>query len=100
MTVRIRKGSSRLVHSDLVIIDGIEFWTRPNIPDLEPATTDVQHEVKGIDRIDVISKQRYQNDGFWWTIAHRNNLRLLPCDLIVGNRIVISDPSKIRRELF
>ena len=100
MSVRIKKGTSRLVHAELYVIDGIEFWGRPELPDMTSHSTDTLHEVRGPDRMDTISRERYQNDEFWWTIAHRNNLRLIPNELIEGHRLVIADPTRIRKELF
>lgn len=100
MSVRIKKGTSRLSHSQLVVIDGIEFWTRPEIPDLTPSPSDTQHEVKDVERIDNIAKTHYQQDGRWWVIAHRNDLRELPGDVQEGQRIMITSPEQVRKELF
>lgn len=100
MSVRIKKASSRLRHSELVVIDGIEFWTRPSIPGLTPSSNDTQHEVLESERIDNIAKKNYQQDGRWWVIAHRNGLRELPGDIIPGQRLIITDPAQVRKELF
>lgn len=100
MSVRIRKGSSRLVHSDLVVIDDIEFWTRPSVPDIDDAASDRFHLVEDTDRIDTISKRNYKRDDWWWVLAHRNNLRLLPNDIKTGDSIVIPLASLIRKNLF
>ena len=100
MSVRIKRGSSRLSHAELVVVDGIEFWSRPSIPVLTPSHSDKQYTVDDGKKINDISYVRYKRDDWWWVIAHRNDLRLLPGDLIAGNRIVITDASQVRRELF
>jgi len=100
MSVRIKRGTSRLTHAQLIVIDGIEFWTRPELPELTPSSNDIQHEVSVPERIDNIAKKRYQQDGRWWVIAHRNDLRVLPGDIMPGQRITITDPSQVRKELF
>jgi len=100
MTVRIRRGSSRLVHSTLVVIDGVEFWTRPNLPELTPSSMDKQHLVADPERIDSIANARYKRDDWWWVLAHRNDLRLLPSALIPGQSIIVTDVTQVRRELF
>jgi hypothetical protein len=100
MPTRIKKGSSRLSHSKLLVIDGIEFWSRPEIPDLTPSTGDVQHRVISTERLDVIAERYYKQAGRRWVIAHRNNLGLFEEDTRVGTTLVISDPAQVRKELF
>lgn len=100
MPIRIRKGSSRLVHAELQNIDGIEFFSRPEIPDLSSSSSDIQHTVSDGDRLDTISKRYYKQDSFYWILAHRNDIRLFPDDLITGQRIVVTSSPQIRRELF
>jgi hypothetical protein len=100
MSVLIKRGSSRLAHAELVVVDGIEFWTRPNIPDLPASETDRTHIVEDRERMDTIANDKYRRQDFWWVIAHRNDFRLLPNALVAGKKIVIPDASLIRRELF
>lgn len=100
MPVRIKRGSSRLEHAELVVVDGIEFWTRPDIPDIEPDSTDVYHTTHESERIDIIAGDKYNKQEWWWVLAHRNDYRLLPFSLSAGNRMVVPRASRVRKELF
>jgi nucleoid-associated protein YgaU len=100
MSVRIKRGSSRLIHAELVMIDGIEFWTRPDIPDLTPSTGDKEHRVQVGERLDTIAKKYYKQDGRHWVIAHRNNIKQMEEEVHVGTTLIISDPIQVRKELF
>jgi len=100
MPVRIKKGSSRLTHSELVVVDGIEFWTRPNLPDVDPDASDDYHELEDNDRIDVIANAKYRRFDWWWVLAHRNEYRLLPNALVPGQRLVVPRAPLVRKSLF
>ena len=100
MTVKIKKASSRLSHAELKVIDGIEFWTRPEIPEIEEASDDEYYVVEDSDRIDVISRKKYKRDDWWWVLAHRNNLRLLPGDIVAGTTLIVPRASRVRKTLF
>jgi hypothetical protein len=100
MTIRVKKGSSRLVHAELQNIDGIEFFSRPELPELTESSTDKQHTVADVERLDSISRRYYRQDSFYWVIAHRNDIRIFPEGLMPGQRIIIPSAAKIRKELF
>lgn len=100
MPVRIKKASSRLTHSTLVVVDGIEFWTRPEIPDIEADSTDDYHNIEEHERIDKISQDKYKRTDWWWVLAHRNNMRLLPNELSPGNFLIVPRASLVRKNLF
>lgn len=97
MSVRIEKATSRLALADLAIVEGIEFWTRPNIPDIPSSPGDQIHEVASGDRIDRLAKKYYKRPRLWWVIAHANNLKDLPVDLIPGMQLRIPDPFYVRK---
>lgn len=97
MSVKIRKNESRLGLAEYAIVDEQEFWSRPEIPELPPDTNDIYHTVTSVERIDTIAKKYFKNEALWWVIAHANNLRLLPMDLKVGQRLRIPDPRRVRR---
>jgi nucleoid-associated protein YgaU len=99
VSVRIRKHESRLNHATLVLLDEKEFWDRPVLPDLPTSTGDRYHIVQAEERIDNIARKYYRNERLWWVIAHANDLRYLPDDLHLGNRIRIPDPSVVRKYL-
>jgi len=100
MTVKIKKGSSRLELANLYVVDGVEFWGRPEIPDLPASQDDKIHIVSDGERMDMISNMYYGRDDWDWIIAHRNNLSLLPVELQTGQKIIIPDPSVVRDRIF
>lgn len=100
MSVRIKRGSSRLAFAKLVVIDGIEFWTRPEIPRLTPGADDIQYTPIDGQRIDSIAKLVYQQDALWWVIAHRNDIKIIPNEISNERPLMITPASKVRRQLF
>ncbi len=99
MAVRVKKNESRLRHATLASIDDVEFWSRPVLSDIPISTRDKYHNVEREDRIDILAKKYYKNERLWWVIAHANDLRLLPCSLITGQKLRIPDPKKVRKLL-
>ena len=99
MTIKIKRGTSRLSHAGLAVVDGVEFWSRPSIPEIPNSRNDSIHEVEASDRIDLLAKKYYKNAELWWVIAHANDLRDLPGDISPGMRLRIPDPFYIRKHL-
>jgi len=97
MSVVVQKNQSRLRHADLIQYGDIEFWDRPRIPDIERSQYDIIHVISMGDRIDSIANKYYGDQKLWWVIAHANNINVLPCELIVGERIIVPDPRSLRR---
>lgn len=100
MPVRIKRASSRLTHAELVVVDGIEFWTRPELPDVEPDATDEYYDIEDNDRIEVIANMKYKRPDWWWVLAHRNDYGLLPNALTPGERVIVPRAPLIRKSLF
>lgn len=98
MTVNVA-NRSRLLFSDLLIVDGVEFWDLLVLPDAKPRQDDIQHIVSSHDRIDLIAQRYYQDPGLWWVIAWANNLDVLPTDLKENAQLRIPSPSFISTEL-
>jgi hypothetical protein len=98
MTINIR-NKSRLLFSDLVIVDSVEFWDVLILPDAIPRQDDIQHIVSSNDRIDLIAQQYYQDPGLWWVIAWANNLDILPTDLKENAQIRIPSPGFVSSQL-
>ena len=100
MAVRIKKGSSFLVHANLLSVDGVEFWQRPEIPELPASSRDTPHTVEDGDTLERIAKKHFNRDDWDWVIAHKNNLRLLPSELRPGMVLMIPDTATVREKLF
>jgi len=99
LTVKIQKYDSRLKHATLILLDGIEFWGRPVLPDLPESTGDIAHTVLEGERIDTIAKKYYRKGSYRWVIAHANNLGLMATETIVGRVLRIPDPAVVRKIL-
>ena len=99
MSVAIERNTSRLAMSTLRIMDSIEFWERPEIPELPYSESDIIHQVESTDRIDILAKRYYKREKLWWVIAHANNFKELPVELVPGDRIRIPDPYYVRKFL-
>src|SRR3990172_10518496 len=98
MTVNVR-NKSRLLFSDLLIVDDVEFWDICVLPDAKPRQDDIQHVVSSRDRIDLIAQRYYQDPGLWWVIAWANNLECLPTDLKENAQIRIPSAAFVSTEL-
>ncbi len=99
MTVKIQKYGSRLKHAALLLVDGVEFWGRPDLPDLPESTGDKYHTVLEGERLDTIAKKYYRKSDYRWVIAHANNLGVMTTETIVGRQLRIPDPAVVRRLL-
>lgn len=100
MAVRIKKGSSYLVHSKLVVVDDVEFWTRPEIPDLPASSRDIPHTVSDGERLEHISLKYFGRSDWDWVIAHKNNISSLPTGFKPGQTLLIPDSATVREKLF
>lgn len=98
MAVEI-KNTSRLNFSDLLVIDGIEFWDIMDLPRYRPRSDDIQHSVTDGDRIDLLSQFYYQDPSLGWLILWANDLEIAPLDLKVGMTLIIPSPQYVRSRL-
>lgn len=102
MAVKIRKNSY-LRYSDLVEIDGFEFWDTVILPDdkiLTPRDNDVDYLVKQTDRLDLLANTFYGDPVLWWVIAAANQIEDIPTGLVEGSTIRIPDPVYVKTQLF
>jgi nucleoid-associated protein YgaU len=83
VSVRIR-NNSRLQMTDLLTVDGVEFWDTVVFPSIPTSDADVYHEVRAGDRIDNLANHYYSDPVLWWVIAVANDLELLPTELMEG----------------
>lgn len=80
---------SRLKFTDLVSVDGVQFWDMLVPPTIEPQPDDTIHIVQAGERIDQIATAVYQDPALWWVLALANDLDILPTDLTVGMRLKV-----------
>ena len=97
MGIKIEKSTSRLSHSKLYLVDGVEFWGRPELREIPFSANDVMYEITSTDRIDLIAKKFYKRPRLWWIIAHANNMTDFPLCLVPGEKIRIPDPFYVRK---
>lgn len=79
-----------LQNADLVQFDEVVWWdqTRPVFP-IDPHEDDKKYIVKQPDRLDLIAHRELDNIQLGWVILERNNLRLVPNDLVPGMTLFI-----------
>ena len=94
MSVKIEK-SSTLQFATLRNVDGVEFWEKPEYPEIEPADDDLLITVESGDRIDVISNRLYGTSAYWRLIAVMNGLTLLPIALYKGQILRAPSPQRL-----
>lgn len=91
MAVTIRKNS-RLQHTSLRLLDGVEFWDLWEAPTFAVSVDDLEYQVVENDRIDKIANRFYGDPIYWWVIAVANDMDLLPTDLQIGAVLRIPAP--------
>lgn len=69
--------------------DDVIFWGLTDPVDIDPRDTDIPYVVKIGDRLDLLAARYLANEQLGWVILHRNNLRLVPNDLVPGRTIFI-----------
>ena len=98
MSTRLDK-SSRLLLSDYLEIDGIEFFDILDLPNYIHQTNDLEHFVIEGDRLDLIAYKYYQDSALGWVIAWANDIEISPADLTYGTYLIVPDPTYIRNNL-
>jgi hypothetical protein len=79
-----------LQNAVLVQYDEVVWWdqTRPKYP-IDPRDDDKKYTVKQPDRLDAIAESELGNVQLGWVILERNDLRLIPNDLVPGMTLFI-----------
>jgi hypothetical protein len=77
--------NSRLAFSELVSVDGIEFWDINLIPVIPVRDDETMYTVSYSDRIDLLANRFYGDPVLWWVLAAANNLDLVPSSLKPGS---------------
>lgn len=70
-------------------INDVIFWGPTQPPEIKPQDSDIVHLVRIADRLDLIASQYLGDPQRSWIILLRNNLRLVPNDLVPGQQIFI-----------
>ena len=98
MSVQIKR-SSRLLYSELLVIDGIEFWDIMDIRDYISQPDDIIHTVTDGDRIDQLAHKYYQDYTLAWVIKWANNIEKIPQELVIGSNIIIPSANYIKTKV-
>lgn len=102
--------ASYLLFSQLVNVDGVEFWELPEYPQLFPQDDDIFVTIgKGelgelvsseeAIRMDLLAYRIYNTPHLWWIIAVRNNFEIMPSSLKVGQTIIVPSPRYVYEEI-
>lgn len=99
MSVDIARRS-RQRFSELLTVEGYEFWDLTEFPDIPQQPDDLRHVVQSVDRMDTLAQRYYQDPIYWWVIAVANGMELIQIDLVVGSALRIPSPRFVNDSLF
>jgi hypothetical protein len=91
-----RNPNGPLITTSLRSINEVIFWAPTRPPEIEPRDDDQVYMVRSFDRLDNIAAQELNNSQLGWVILLRNDLRLVPNDLIPGRTIFIPTRQSLR----
>lgn len=91
---------SRLRFTELLTIDGVEFWDMVDFPTVPEQTDDLHYQTNAVDRLDTLAHRFYGNSIYWWIIAVANDMDLIEVELNVGTLLRIPSPRYVRENLF
>jgi hypothetical protein len=78
-----------LKYAGLFQINEATFWDKTRPPVINPQDDDELYLVKNNDRLDLIAAKKLNDPARGWVILRRNNLSLIPNDLVPGSYIYI-----------
>src|SRR3990172_1897057 len=84
-----RNPSGPLITSTLYRIGDVIFWGTTVQPTIEARDDDEIYIVRNFDRIDLIAHNRMGDSQLGWVLLARNDLRLVPNDLVPGMKLFI-----------
>lgn len=99
MAIELR-SNSRLRFVPLLTDQGVVFWDIFEPPTIPAQPDDIQYQVVGSDRIDLLAQKFYGDPVFWWVIAVANDMEILPTDLKDGAILLIPSPRYVTSQLF
>lgn len=91
---------SRLRFTELLTVEGVEFWDMVDFPSVPEQPDDIQYVVTAIDRLDTLAYQFYGASLNWWIIAVANDMELIEVELNIGMTLRIPSPRYVRENLF
>src|SRR5579859_4309880 len=89
--------SGPLKYAILMQINEAIFWDKTRPPIINPSDDDERHTVTTSDRLDLLAFQKLGDSAYGWIILLRNDLRLVPNDLVPGQTIFIPTLDSLRR---
>lgn len=91
---------SRLRFTELLTVNGVEFWDLVDFPTVPEQPDDLQYQVVANDRLDTLADQFYGSSIFWWIIAVANGMDLIEVELNIGAVLRVPSPRYVRESLF
>lgn len=91
-----RNPTGPLTTAVLYQINECIFWGRTRPKTIDPMDDDEIYTVRNFDRLDLIASNRLGDAQLWWVILLRNDLRLVPNDLVPGMQIFIPSRQSLR----
>lgn len=92
-----RNPAGPLRHATLGRINDVVFFSPTQPPDIDPRDSDIIYMVRIADRLDNIAFRLLGDQQLGWVILHRNDMRLVPNDLVPGKNIFIPTIESLRR---
>lgn len=86
-----------LKNASLVQINECIFWDKTRPPKILALDDDASYTVKIGDRLDLMAFVKLGDSARGWIILLRNDLRLIPNDLVPGATIFIPSIDSLRR---
>lgn len=78
-------------------INNTTFWDKTRPPAISAQADDEPYLVKMNDRLDLIAYTKLGDSDRGWIIMLRNDLRLMPNDLVPGKTIMIPSIDSLRK---
>ncbi len=79
----------------LNLVDNVEIWSPPELPEITPQPDDIIHVVETRDRLDTLAVKYYQDHRLDWLIALANGIMDFTVDIVPGAELVIPSPRYI-----
>ena len=91
----IRNTQGPLINATIRRLNDTTFWEGTRPPEIEPADSDRAHTIRIADRLDNLAFGYLGDPNLGWVILLRNDLRLVPNDLVPGRKLFIPTRSSL-----